>query len=94
MSRPLDPSSPTNKERQNDVRRWAERLGYRLHRNAGKMLRGNNFRCYKLQDVYSSTVTFGVDWDLSLRDVEEILGDEERYLDDLERRVRAKQLGG
>jgi hypothetical protein len=88
MSQTLDPSSPANKQRQNNVRRWADRLGYRLHRDPGKMLQSNDFRCYQLEDVYSTTVTFGVDYDLSLHDVEAILQDEERSLDDLERRVR------
>ena len=88
MSQTLDPSSPANKQRQNNVRRWADRLGYRLHRDPGKMLQINDFRCYQLEDVYSTTVTFGVDYDLSLHDVEAILQDEERSLDDLERRVR------
>ena len=76
MSQTLDPSSPANKQRQNNVRGWADRLGYRLHRDPGKMLQSNDFRCYQLEDVYSTTVTFGVDYDLSLHDVEAILQDE------------------
>ena len=94
MSKTLEASSAVDKERQNNVRRWAERLGYRLHRNPGRMLHSNDFRCYQLEDVYSTTVTFGVDYNLNLLDVEAILQDEERYLHDLERRLRAKQSGG
>jgi len=94
MSQTLDPSSPANKQRQNNVRRWADRLGYRLHRNPGRMLHRNAFRCYQLEDVYSTTVTFGVDYNLNLHDVEAILQDEERILRDLERRLRSKQSGG
>jgi hypothetical protein len=80
MSWILDPASPVNRLRQNRVRRWADRLGYRLNRSPARMLHTNDLGWYQLEDVYSTTVPFGVDYDLSLNDVETILQDQERYL--------------
>jgi hypothetical protein len=55
------------------------------------MLHTNDSEWYQLEDVYSTTVTFGVDYDLSLSDVETILQAQEHYLYDLERKLRLKQ---
>jgi len=91
MSETLHPALPVNKLRQNRVRQWADRLGYRLNRSPARMLHTDDLGWYQLEDVYSTTMPFGVDYDLSLNEVETILQDQERYLHDLERKLRLKQ---
>jgi hypothetical protein len=91
MSRILDPASPVNRLRQNRVRRWADRLGYRLNRSPARMLHADDLGWYQLEDVYSTTVACGIDYDLDLSDVETILQAQERYLCDLEQKLRLKQ---
>jgi hypothetical protein len=91
MSQTADPASPVDKLRQNRLRRWADRLGYRLNRSPARMLHADDLGWYQLEDVYSTTVACGIDYDLDLSDVETILQAQERYLCDLEQKLRLKQ---
>ncbi len=68
-----------SKVRENKVRRWAKRLGYRVEKSRARALHINNRGLYQLIDD-RNTVVEGVDYDASLDQIEYALQKEEDRL--------------
>jgi hypothetical protein len=67
-----------DKVRENRLRRWAIRLGYRVCKSRARLWHSNDHLLYQLVDPYRNTVVNGANFDLTLDDVEWYLTEAER----------------
>ena len=82
-------TSTADKVRENRLRRWAKRLGYSVHKDRARSWSIDNLGGYRLVYVYTNTIEAGEKFNLSLDDVENLLGgieDRQRELDEAWRR--------
>jgi hypothetical protein len=71
----------SEKVRENRLRRWAKRLGYRMERSRARKLHSNDFGEWMLVDAYTNTVVCGGRYDASLDGIEEQLSETQAALE-------------
>ena len=64
----------------NYLRRWAKRLGLRLHKSRAKKISIDILGGYRLVDIYSNNVVGGEKYDCEINDVEKLLKEYEDRL--------------
>lgn len=69
---------PSDKTRENRLRRQAKRLRLKLEKSRARKIHGDDLGGYRILDLYRNYVYQGSRYELTLDDVEEILNAEER----------------
>jgi hypothetical protein len=74
----IDPIRASAKAYENRMRRWARRLGYQLCKSREKQWKPDNQLGWMLYTVSPNEIPYGMQYDLSLEQVEVILTDRAR----------------
>jgi hypothetical protein len=69
------------KSRENRLRRWAGRIGYRIEHSRARSIQSNNFGDFRLLDIGTNTVVCGARYDATIDEVEECLAARQAELD-------------